>query len=132
MKTTFCRGSCVIANMVGNPGEACSVACELKYKNLGADCYEAFGMNWQWSRMQQLCDPEDTYRKQGYFTRAQPASSQIQGVDPSHVSSASFRRIPFLALWGFMFVTVGSHLSLPACGNFQRWVSAGRGSSRLP
>lgn len=48
---------CIIANMVGNLGETCSMACELKYKSLGHQCWITHHNGVYWYNMQKLCDP---------------------------------------------------------------------------
>lgn len=58
---------CLLADMVGNPGEFCSEACEKRYKSLGYDCWKAFNVGLEWYFMQKLCDSQNSYYKNGYF-----------------------------------------------------------------
>ena len=72
--------------MVGNPNEACSAACELRYKSLGNECWSTFHLNYRWQKMQQLCDSNNDYEINGWFTAA-PGTGTTTGY--SGVSAGS-------------------------------------------
>ena len=102
---------CIIAGMLGNPGETCSAACELRYKSLGHTCWYNFNMNHRWLTMQQLCDSNNDYETNGWFTAAPsngkgtPLGSGYQGQDPNVVSSGNLRMALGLG-WGSVMCLV--------------------------
>ncbi len=50
---------------------SCSVACELRYRELGWECHSKYHMHGRWEAQQQLCDKNKIY--ESWFTSKAPA-----------------------------------------------------------
>ncbi|CAD7928591.1 unnamed protein product [Amoebophrya sp. A25] len=99
---------CLIANMIGNQGEVCSVACEKRYKSLGHECWSRHHLGAFWTTMRQLCDPQNNYEINGFFDPPSDPTQNQAGVNPASIG-ASLRRSDASALtlvFGALFLSI--------------------------
>mmetsp|Transcript_24170 Transcript_24170/g.56179 ORF Transcript_24170/g.56179 Transcript_24170/m.56179 type:complete len:155 (+) Transcript_24170:101-565(+) len=65
---------------------SCSLACQRKYQTLGYDCWADYHNNFQWTLMEQLCDPDGLVNFQEQTTTREAASATT--AEPKVASSA--------------------------------------------